>query len=384
MMKKIYTIVLVLFTCYHLNAQTIQKYIYQSGVLRSYLVHLPPGFNASSNLPLVFNLHGATSSGAQQEFYSRMSETADANNFIVAYPDGINNVWNSGFSAPYSGGVDDVGFISMLIDTISSAYHIDLNRVYSCGMSNGGYQSFRLACDLENRIAAIASVTGEITSLTANNCVLSRNIPVMIVHGTADPVVDYNGAAGSYGIEQTISFWLNKNQCSNINDTTFLPDVVPITTDSSTVQKIHYRTCASGVEVLFYKIIDGGHTWPNAPFHYIFGPTNEDIDGSTEVWNFFKRFTLNGATGIDNPAKGAIEANLFPNPSSGIYELKVSGIEFEKHVTLSVFDYSGRTVRTDEISHTTTYFNFSELLSGIYLMQIQFASGVQNLRFVKQ
>ena len=169
---------------------------------RSFLVHTPPGFNVNQHLSLVFNLHGSGSDGAQEEFYSRMSETSDSNHFVVCYPNGIGNVWNSGFQVPYNSSPDDVGFVSKIIDTLATLYNIDLNRVYSCGMSNGGYQSYRLACDLENRIAAIASVTGELTTLTALNCTnQSRKVPVLHIHGTADPLVNYNGFAGSKSVE---------------------------------------------------------------------------------------------------------------------------------------------------------------------------------------
>src|ERR1019366_354154 len=261
-------IFLVLVLCLHagLFAQTLLDSISFGGVMRDFLVHLPPGFSNSQHLPLVFNLHGTPSDAGQEEFYSRMSITADTNNFIVVYPDGLGNQWNVGFNSPYASGVDDVGFISKIIDTMAQLYNIDLTRVYSCGMSDGGFMSHRLACELENRIVAIAAVSGLPTDSTAFHCTHTRNIPVMQIHGTADPLVPYagfqSGDTGFYSVEQTIDFWLNKDQCSFVSDTTFLPDIN--TYDSSTVQKIHYGSCGSSTEVLFYKIIGGGHSWPDA------------------------------------------------------------------------------------------------------------------------
>ncbi len=231
-------------------------------ITRSFLVHTPPGFTTAQQLPVVFNLHGYGSDAAQEEFYSRMSETSDANNFIVVYPNGLNNSWNSGFTLPYNSSPDDVGFISKIIDTLVTLYNIDLNRVYACGMSNGGYQSYRMGCDLENRIAAIASVTGVISSLTAFYCNnQSRKVPVLHIHGTMDPLVLYNGSAGSESVEATVSFWVNGNLCSAASDTFHYPDID--VTDSSTVERIHYTNCGDGSEVMFYKITDGGHTWTN-------------------------------------------------------------------------------------------------------------------------
>ena len=182
---------LLLFSVFFIMASsafsvTITLNMNYQNTARSFLVHLPPGFTNAQHLPVVFSLHGLGSDGPQQEFYSRMSETSDANNFVVCYPNGIGNSWNSGFQFPYNSSPDDVGFVSKIIDTLSALYNIDLSRVYACGMSNGGFQSYRLACDLENRIAAIASVTGCISELTALNCVLSRKIPVLHIHGTAE------------------------------------------------------------------------------------------------------------------------------------------------------------------------------------------------------
>ncbi len=95
---------------------TVTLNMNHDNLARNFLVHTPPGFSSSQHLPVVINLHGYGSDGPQQEFYSRMSETSDSNNFIVVYPNGLSNQWNSGFTAPYNGGTDDVGFISKIID----------------------------------------------------------------------------------------------------------------------------------------------------------------------------------------------------------------------------------------------------------------------------
>ena len=128
------------------------------------------------------------------------------------------------------------------------------------------------------------------------------------IHGTADPLVPYNGDTGFKSTEETISFWLNKDNCSSVNDTVHYPDIDP--TDSSTVDRIHYATCASGTEVMFYKITGGGHTWPNAYINYIYGPTNRDFDASQEIWNFFNRFTLNGPVNGIAEVKNKIDVNV--------------------------------------------------------------------------
>ena len=348
---------------------------------RSFLIHFPPGFNNSQHLPLVFNLHGLGSDGPQEEFYSRMSETSDANNFLVCYPNGIGNSWNSGFQVPYNSSPDDVGFISKIIDTLSTLYNIDLTRVYSCGMSNGGFQSYRLACDLENRIAAIASVTGATTELQAFNCTLSRKVPVLQIHGTNDPLVPYNGETGIKSIEETISFWRGKNGCTSVSDTFHFPDIN--INDSSTVERIRYMSCGSGTEIWFYKITGGGHTWPNAYIDYIYGPTNRDFDASQEIWNFFNRFTLNGPADVEE-VKNEIELSVYPNPTSGSCELQISNFGFSQPLNVSVFDLQGRKISEQKISLPTSELNLSGTESGIYFLKVEGNGFSATKKIVKQ
>ncbi|MCX6198339.1 MAG: T9SS type A sorting domain-containing protein [Bacteroidetes bacterium] len=336
---------------------------------RDFLVHLPTGFTTAQHVPIVLNMHGLGSNGGQQEFYSRMSETSDANNFVVVYPNGIGNSWNSGFTAPYNSSPDDVGFLSKIIDTLALLYNIDLNRVYATGMSNGGFQSYRLACDLENRIAAIASVTGTISTLTAFNCTSqSRKVPVLHIHGTEDPLVPYGGDVGFKSVEETLSFWLGQDQCSAVSDTIALPNINLL--DSSTVERIRYQSCGDGTEVWFYKITGGGHTWPNATFDYIYGPTNRDLDASQEIWNFFNRFTLNGPNRLEEVKEEDV-VTVFPNPSNGKYEIRIGKYEMEQPMQVSVFDMSERNVLQQKVVSSSTEVNLCAMESGVYFLRVK-------------
>lgn len=365
-----------------LPANTITLNMNYENTARSFLVHFPPGFSNTQHLPLVFNLHGLGSDGPQEEFYSRMSETADTNNFVVCYPNGIANSWNSGFQMPYNSSPDDVGFISKIIDTLNGLYNIDLNRVYCCGMSNGGFQSYRIACDLENRIAAIASVTGSTTELTALNCVLSRNVPVLQIHGTDDPLVPYNGETGVKSVEDNINFWLGKNACSHISDTLHYPDVD--VNDSSTVERIRYTNCANGTEVWFYKITGGGHTWPNAYLSWIYGPTNRDFDASQEIWNFFNRFTLNGQINNSDETKKDIQLLVFPNPGNGRFELQMTNTDVGQPVDGSVYDISGRKVWAQTITKPSVEINLSACRNGVYVLRIAGKNFSVTKKIIKQ
>lgn len=343
---------------------------------RHFIVYLPNGYTPGAHLPVVFNLHGLGSNAGQQVYYSRMYLTADSNNFILVAPDGLNNSWNSGYTAPYNSFPDDVGFISKIIDTLSLLYQIDLTRVYACGMSNGGYQSYRLACDLENRIAAIASVTGSMTDYMALNCATSRKVPVLEIHGTADPLVPYAGNANTYAIEDVMGFWRAKNQCSTQNDTMFVPDID--TTDSSTVQKIHWRICGSGTEVWFYKITGGGHTWPNAPIPYIYGPTNRDIDASQEIWDFFKKFSLPGASGITEAQETTL--SIYPNPANEQLYIDCDGVI----EAITVFNALGEQVQQLSLSSSQAVLSISNWQPGMYFIKVEGQGFAGVKRVVKQ
>ncbi|MBP6730527.1 MAG: T9SS type A sorting domain-containing protein [Chitinophagales bacterium] len=350
---------------------------------RNFIVHLPTGYTAGQQLPLVINMHGYTSNASQQELYSKMDQTANANNFIVCYPNGIANAWNSGFTPPYNSSPDDVGFISKVIDTLSTLYGVNLNRVYACGMSNGGFQSHRLACDLENRIAAIASVTGTISELAAFNCTLSRKVPVLHIHGTQDMVVSYNGSTGIKSVDSTISFWLDKNGCSTVSDVVNYPNTN--TSDGSTVQRTRYTDCTSNTEVVLYKITGGGHTWPNALIDVpTSGPTNRDFDASQEIWDFFNRYTLSGPTGVPQIESPAIALNVLPNPTSGTMQVTVSGTNAYQYLTLTLVDITGRVVLTESNVAATTTLNISAMANGIYFLQLQGEGVALTQKIVKQ
>jgi polyhydroxybutyrate depolymerase len=361
-------ILLLLLLCARAFAgTTVEMDMNYQNTNRHFILYLPTGYTPGEHLPVVFNLHGYGSDASQQIYYSKMYITADSNHFALVAPDGLNNSWNSGFTPPYNSLPDDVGFISKIIDTLYQLYSVDLTRVYACGMSNGGYQSYRLACDLENRIAAIASVTGTTSTLTAYNCALSRKVPILEIHGTADPLVEYAGATGYYGVEENISFWLGKNQCSVVNDTVFVPDIN--TSDSSTVQQIRYRTCGSGSEVWLYKIIGGGHSWPSAPISYIYGPTNRDFDASQAIWDFFNKFTLNGAVGVVEVHE-AVDVQVYPNPVGEKLEISFANTRI-KNAVLQVFDVAGRKVAEQRIEGSHVTLPFASFGKGLYFVKAE-------------
>lgn len=180
------------------------------GRTRNYMMFLPNNYTGNTNFPLVIYLHSSGWTAQQGMNYTLLNQVADTSDFIVAYPSAVPN-WNSGVGdhpASPTPSIDDVGFINALIDTLGNNYSIDLDRVYACGYSNGGFMAYKLACQLGHRIAAIASVGGVLSTSTADNCNPVRTMPVLQIHGTSDLWVPIAGDDGRYSADETLSYGL--------------------------------------------------------------------------------------------------------------------------------------------------------------------------------
>jgi polyhydroxybutyrate depolymerase len=308
-----------------LRAQTtIIRTLQAGGLTREYRLYVPAIYTRTSGaVPLLLNLHGYGSDNLQQENYGDFRPIADTANFLVVHPngtiDGANNRnWNT--FGPRGTGVDDVAFLSTLIDTLARRYRIDPNRVYSTGMSNGGFMSYELACQLGNRIAAIASVTGSMTAGRLAGCTSGRPVPVLEIHGTADNTVPYAGgtALQFVAIPTLLSSWVQRNGCNPMPVVTAVPDIN--TTDGCTAERSVWSGGRNGSVVEHFRIIGGGHTWPGAAF--VIGVTNQDISASREAWRFLRRYRL--ATLL--PTRGAVlpatpKLLLLPNPATDLLQL---------------------------------------------------------------
>lgn len=341
-MKIIQSIFLIIF-CLKIFAQTtISDTISSGGILRDYRLYIPAIYNPANPVPLVFNLHGYTSNNVAQEFYGDFRPIADTANFIIVHPNGTKDGFGNRFWNTFDGStVDDVGFISNLIDSIKANYSIDENRIYSTGMSNGGFMSYELACQLSERITAIASVTGSMLLSHKNLCNAIHPTPVMEIHGTADATVPYNGTSSFIHIDSLVKFWVQFNNCSTTPIFTSVPDID--NTDNCTAENYLFNGGNQNSEVELYKIIGGEHTWPGSSFNTTV--TNMDFSASEKIWQFFSQYKLNELTsGIENKMVEKSVFSVFPNPSSSAfisYELKSVS-----DVTLEMYDLLGRKIKT--------------------------------------
>ena len=258
-----------------------------AGERRAYLLYVPPAYHPTVPSPLVISLHGFAEWPAHQMQISGWNELADEFGFLVVYPSGTGLPWRWRTQGPES---PDVAFISDLIDHLADRYNLDRNRVYVNGLSNGGGMSYLLACTLSERIAAVGSVAGAYL-LPLERCNPARVVPVIAFHGTADPIVPFDGgpsAAFDYDfpvIPTWMTAWAARNGCAEP------PLALPARGD---VTGIHYPRCRDGAAFTFYTVHNGGHSWPGGGSlpQFIVGSTNRDIRATRLMWEFFRQYTL--------------------------------------------------------------------------------------------
>ncbi|MEI6062713.1 MAG: PHB depolymerase family esterase [Bacteroidota bacterium] len=377
-MKNLFiTLILCLLLTGSIKSQVSGSFMFD-GISRSWVVYLPVNYSPGNSYPLLLALHGLTQTGAGMMQFTGFNSIADTANFIVAYPNGIGNAWNVGFAGGST--ADDVGFLSALIDTLHQDYNIDLNRVYATGFSNGGFLCYRLACELGDRVAAIAPVSGTMTDGSYTSCSPQQVTPVLHIHGTSDIVVNYNGGFGNISVDQVLTFWNSYNNCAATPQIENLPDLVA---EGSTVQRYTWAPCSESAEVMLLKVINGGHTWPGSVGVTGLGNTNRDISASGEIWKFVSRFSLAQTTLIHSGNLEKVE--IYPNPVTGGSVV----IESPKPLPASVLyilTAEGSTVMSQKIPQNATRIsvNTSYLKPGFYLALISDAGYRMQSKFVVQ
>ncbi len=293
-----------------------------------------PARQGRKKTPLVFLLHGSGSSGST-ELHSpdakgrTIEDIAQANGFAVVAPNGAipfnpapgisGYAWNipgvplvGTTTYPAPGTRNDVKFLSHVIDAVAGLGCIDRSRVYSTGTSGGGRMSSQLACDLSDRIAAIAPVSGVRYPLASDTpgktitCATRRAVPIIAIDGVLDPINVFSatppadqaalpakisapvaGSSWTYSAEEAVNRWVIHNGCKAA------PVVKAIT---PSIDRITYRNCRSGAEVQLVKLVDSGHGTPGyatpaALLGYI-NPTNTERNGYQLAWNFLSRYSL--------------------------------------------------------------------------------------------
>ncbi len=269
------------------------------GHSRIVIVHVPSNYKGSTKVPLVLNMHGSGSTARDQELFTGMDATADANGFIVAYPqglipDGTGFDWNVP-GVPLVGdrpvpahAANDVAFLTQLVGVLEQRYCIDPSRVYATGFSGGARTASQLACDASKVFAAVAPVSG---LRRPTPCPTGRPVPIISFHGTADPVDPYNGhgqAYWTYSVAQAAADWAQQDGCST-HPATSKPQ--------ATVTLSAYGHCGGGASVELYTISGEGHEWPGGPplpaaLTSLLGAQSNAIDADNVMWAFFAAHPL--------------------------------------------------------------------------------------------
>ena len=270
------------------------------GNARSFIVYLPTGYNNAGKMPLIFAIHGGSGTPEGMINIANFKTIADRDKVVLVYPAGIQNNWNDGRpTTPNQLGINDVSFFNQMCDYMINNYSVDGTKIYATGISNGGFMSSRLGCELSNRIAAIAVDAATIEATTiAPNCNPGRPVPAIYIHGTTDPLVPFTGGtvspgAGGTAIShfQAIDKWITINGCNTTPTITDLPDIA---NDGTTIKQRVYSNSTNGSEVVSYVILNGGHTWPQG-YQYaneaFIGKTSQDMNACEVIWTFFKRFS---------------------------------------------------------------------------------------------
>ncbi len=278
------------------SAEPCQSYVSSNGSGKTFncsVIHdeknrqffIYQGSSYSGDAPILFVLHGYTSRALWIMNYSGFQSIADEFGFLVIYPQGTllpstgQTHWNVG-GWTTSSTTNDVSFINSLINFIDDEYSIDLKRIYSTGMSNGGYMSYKLACDLSSKIAAVVSVTGSMTNETTDGCNPTHPTSVAQIHGLQDTVVNYYGNGFSKPIEDVMDYWADINNC------TPEPDTSEISGNNGGGIHDVYSGCDNQTNVELYLMTNMGHNWPNQ--------NNHDLQASTTVWNFLSKYDIDG------------------------------------------------------------------------------------------
>ena len=299
-MKNLFTfLIILLFFDNEIPALTFNY----NGIERTYFVYVPKCYNNVNKTPLVVALHGGGGLAKKMISFTRFDEISERENFIVLYPQGYERQWNDGREAESISAqrqnIDDVGFIDSLISYMCTRYNIDTRRIYVTGASNGGFMSTRLGCELSDKIAAISPMISTFPKAFQSKCHPSAPMPVMLINGTEDPLVPYEGGEVKVGrktrgailsTDETISFWVKNNQCSSEPESKQIKDSDK--TDNCFATEFIYPNKHNNADVILIKVTGGGHTIPGGKQYLpkgIIGTVCKDFVAEELIWEFFKR-----------------------------------------------------------------------------------------------
>ena len=332
-------------------------------IKREYLLHVPASYDGNDSVPLIIALHNAYGDAANFQSMTGLSIKSDSEGFIVAYPNGTGNprMWNAGNCCgdAMTDSVNDVGFISLLIDTLSEKYNIDTSRIYAAGFSNGSVLAYRLAAELSDKISGIACMSGQ---MMLDECNPDNPVSIIHFHALDDNSVPYEGGSGSGyewpSVESVIDIWAELNECNDTPDTIF---------DQAGV--IGKKWAGTEANIIAYTFPKGGHAWVKSP-----------ISATDLLWEFFSTgnavppdipTSINDRFNNDDYRNDIVVKYTAP---FGVDNAIIITSNINANLKVMIFDIYGRLIKSEEISgkgdHNINISDRSDLSHGTYLIKI--------------
>ena len=371
-MKTLLTLITVIFLGFHLTAQQFESSTYINGVQRDYITYLPTNFDPQTeSLPLVVVYHGLTQTNDILTL-AGFNQIADTARLIIMYPQGLENdfnqtAWNNGTGL--SPVADDIGFTNFMLDTAALAYNIDISKTYAVGVSMGSIMCYTLACNLNDRFAAIGAVFGPMSTQDMNTCTPSYSTPIIHFHGTNDQTVPYNtNPLPTLTLAtETINWWENQKNCNGSCDSTRVNEIAQ---DNLTPDRFGYQGCDDDGSLEHWRTNGGDHD-------YYITPIN-DFTHFVEVWNFIRKWEHPNARNTASIVEETpTDFNIYPNPASSTINISTSANTF----TLSIIDMQGKSIGSFENAHQL---DLSKLTPGAYIIQMQSGKELVRKQFFVQ
>lgn len=363
MFKRVLPLLLVssLFMATDVQAQWSDIELEFDGENRSYSMYIPSSYDADGASALVLTLHGLgdTKENFRQIGFAPIADTA---NFIILVPQALHDgmtgtAWNSragAFGIYPNTDIDDIGFFNAILDSTIANYSVNLDRIYVCGYSMGGFMTERLACEDNSRFAAFASVAGTMGN-GLNGCNPGKAVPLAHFHGTADGTVGYDQNLFGISVDSLTNFWITNNSCDPTPVHTALPDVA---NDGYTVD--HYLYSGGNADYELFKVNNADHVWLRKP-------TN-DIAYTEEIWKFFNRLT----EALDIADLNMLDFAVYPNPTEDKIVISLEKLKKEEPVAISLYSIDGKELYNTKVQAENISLSLKELgiKTGMYFVQI--------------
>lgn len=317
------------------QAHDAQEEVEVNDHTRTYVVHLPQGYDSQQHYPVVILLHGRDQDAAEMARLTHFNEFADKDRIIAVYPNAVAGRWTVGAGAPQvyrrgpyrrgpwgpgypppgprpapgdrregaARGAADIPFLNRMLDKLATHYSVDTRRIYATGLGEGGFMALRMGCNIADRVAAIATVAAEMPRTL--NCIPSRPVPALLINGTDDPIVHYDGGRYKDGMLQLLSAedsakeWARLNHCSGKPSESKLPS---LQRGGKETKVYLYNDCQENAQVALYGVKGGGHTWPGGE-QYLpekeVGKTSDALNANETIWSFLVTKKIAGETGVE-------------------------------------------------------------------------------------